>query len=248
MAQVVQEVVNQVLQACRIVGANGSIVEPAESVVRIAAQSFTRRLLEDAWKFLEDEKTDTSVATVASYTLSGNSNNCGKIIYLGYDGHDFRQHYADPEEFARFYDADLAQSTEVSKWTIKGYSGKNPIATFFGTPMETGKEIFYRFRKVIDNSDPMAMLPVDMIDLVVLKMISRFHPSGSDKKSADTEYQEGLAAAKERWMPEIGLPREPQLNEEQMDRNYEINSALSDHGHGFSSGPVVDISTMQFLR
>jgi hypothetical protein len=113
--------------------------------------------------------------------------------------------------------------------------------------METGKAIFYRFKKIVDPNDPLALLPPDMIDVVVAKMISRFHPSAQEKQAAAQEWIESLAAAQERWRPEIGLPRETQIPEEQMERNYEINMAMGDHAPGGSAGRVVD-GSLKYLR
>ncbi|GEM_PF-5935517 len=250
MAQVVEQLVALVCEACRTVNTKtGDLQRPSEQAVKFAILSYAQRLMAEDWKFLEDEKTDRTVATIATYTLSGNNNNCGKIIYLSYDGEDFTKgHYCDSEEFARFYDADNAQNVAVLKWTIKGYLNKHPIATFYGTPMETGKEIFYRFKRIIDSSDPLAVLPGDMIDVIAAKMIWRFHPSAQEKQAALQDWIEALVAAKERWIPEIGLPREPQINEEQMDRNYEINMAMAGHGCSSSARRVVDVGTMRYLR
>lgn len=222
MAQVLENVVGTVYQSC-----NTETNQLDKGLIRFATVSFVKRLLQKRWTFLEAGSSIVTVAKQPDYELTGTGNDCGKILTLKYDGVDFSRRYLDKSIFLRLTDAATADQTAVGCWTIYSLNDhNNPTARFWGTPQVAGKVIEYWYKKKIDASDPMGVLPDDMVDLVMLQMLTMFAKDSYTMYKFAALYKDARATAWDVWKPEGGLPRPIQMTQEQMKRNYARNRAL----------------------
>jgi hypothetical protein len=240
VAQLLEQMTAAVCEACATVSfKTGEVRRPSEKAIQFAILAEARDLLIQPWKFLEGEHTVYTVAGTATATLTGNSNDCGSIRFLKYDGAPLD--YLNSAEFARRADAALATSCDVVVWTIKSKSNaNNPIATFFGTPAATGVPILYGYRKLIDDTDPLALMPPDFINMIQAKMIMLFSTDAMQVQVFERVYNDAKAAAYDRHTPDLELPNPNMPTAEQCARNYEINAAMAGHSSYRLPGRVVD--------
>lgn len=212
----INSIVQQTISACKL-GAD------SEPFVLQAMKTYGYRLLTNYhWDFLRKTDTTTSVDGTAAYTLKGDSLDVGQLLKVRYDGYTLE--YYEPEDYDRLTDGLTATDHEVAVWYISGSSTDGfPTITIFGTPSDTGKEIWFRYYKKVDESDPFQLMPGWMADILFLAMQVRFQPDINIRQLAMNEERRAIGDAL--WsLRKPGAFTRGKFDPEKTRRFYEINT------------------------
>lgn len=226
-------IVEEIVTTCGLTDAKRQVV--ADSADRYCL--WLLNLVE--WKFRRSEHTQQSTSGVNEYTLVGANDDCAQVQQLFFDSVPLD--YLDPKPFEREAVPVLTPTTvEVRKWTVKGMSAQGfPVATLLGTPTST-KNIYYSYLKKIDPVDPTSSLEPSMEDIVITRMLSRYHPDGSVRQINAQENVLAIDGAIATYGMKSLAPRKPRIDEYRRMRNREI-SLHSGYTNSFA-GRLIDPS------
>lgn len=195
--------------------------------VEAAIKSFGLALLESyEWSFLYSSDTDPSVVNQSQYTLRGAASDCGIVSAVYYDGVELI--FKDNLEFNRLTQGitDNETAYPVGIWTwLPGSDATDgfPIIKLFGTPTIADDDIFYSYRKLIDEAEPLKHAPAAMADLIELETVSRFHPNPNDRFDFGKKAEKALPPLQKRYRKTVIAHRPGRIDPLQRARNYEIN-------------------------
>lgn len=204
-------------QVAQMTGKDG-----VEEEVREAARSHAVALLRHPWNFLKFSKSTVTVANTASYTLSGLSNDCGKVRYLYYGGYELD--FETLDDFNRAIQGLTALSTPICLWTITGYSnGGFPVIRLFGTPTEAGIAIDYTYQKMVDEADPFSLIPGWMMNIIRNKVLAEFYPYPDKSQMYADLAEKGINEALWAEREKHGQSKKMQLDSDRLYANRKAN-------------------------
>lgn len=204
-----------------------ALTDEKRPALETSISSFGISVLETfEWSFLFASATEDSIANTNEYALSGANNDCGIIQAVYYAGNEVV--FKDSLEFDRLTKSGTALPTDglVSIWTrLPGTdaSGGFPILKLFGTPSLSGDDIYYTYKKSIDESDPLKHVPAAMRDLFECEAVSRFHPNPNDRADYSKRAEVLVNVLLKRYRKTTVASRPARIDPLQRARNYEIN-------------------------
>lgn len=227
----------QVMAAIHASGASKELDFTAEIIEAAKSKAYDVMTNYD-WAILRRSTTVSggSVNGQSTYTLSGTSANpCGRPITVNYATYPID--YVEPEDFdLRIAGAD-ASNYDISMWTLDSYNSQGfPVIKFFGTPSQSGDEIFYRYQVRIDEADPLEKMPGHMLEIVRLKLLSEFYPypdkSAQFRDEAENKVNNSL------WTMRVkgNLSKRGVISRDRMQGNIEANRFASRNHRSYISG------------
>lgn len=204
-----------------------ALTDDKKPALEASILSFGISILESfEWSFLDGEDTDPSIANVNEYILTGAANDCGIIQAVYYAGKEVT--FKDSLEFDRLTKPGevLPSDGSVVFWTrLPGTDASSgfPTLKLFGTPSRSGDEIYYSYRRLIDETNPLKYAPAAMRDLFECEAISRFHPNPNDRFDYSKRAEKAINYLLKRYRKTTIAHRPGRIDPLQRARNYEIN-------------------------
>lgn len=194
-----------------------------EEAVKIYAYEV---MTQEDWKFLRSSHTQTSTADTHTYTLTGSNSDCGRLMIVKYDNYEIP--FVDIAEFDRMINGkseDDCGDYDVQVWTLLEHTSQGlPSIRFFGTPDETDSDaIFYRYLKLIDESDPFARMPGWMYSIVLHYATLLFHPDPTVRQEAFRNYRHAIGRAHWQERPKTAMYSPGLIDPAKKRRNYDLN-------------------------
>ncbi len=215
-----------VVRVCRQKDVPALDVGDIEGEVRFHATSV---LLRHHWLFLVRLTSTVTEANENTYTLSGASDDCVKVLDLKYNGIPIG--YRDWSIYQNVVRTPAAATTTPKIWTVKSYTDTGfPQIEIYGTPAIAGIAIEYRYKIKVDGSAPETLLKEELWDWVYYTLLSIHYPWPRKADGYRQAADQALAAAKEAWLPmPIDLIQgSDTLADRVKEENFEINMLASD--------------------